>query len=244
MASLDQLDPLAEFAYTMGAIHAALTNLTVSVRAAAPIATPEWRKERSEYVAAQVDRLGILAGQGIDEQIRDALETRPKAWTVQALLHAKSAQRFAWMIADQAWDENSTADEYDQIAGSLHALHVKFMEVRAIQKVTPTPQEPDNQGSANHRPQGSAAQNRPDQSVGESLLQKLAIVIGDDNAAQLVHIHQRTDLTPEEKMNQMLIIDRRLAGKKSPDWAVLLSVSEGRVRQLETWKRLQARATS
>ena len=128
--ALDQLEPLTEFGITIGGISLALTVMALSVRGNDPIATPEWRTWRAEFIAAQASRLETLAAGGIDVQARCALQLPAGAWIVGALLEARDARRFARLIADPAWDQVATEVEYNEILGTLGRLHDKFTEVR------------------------------------------------------------------------------------------------------------------
>jgi hypothetical protein len=87
---------------------------------------------------------------------------------------------------------------------------------------------------------GNEGGERPsDQPTTEELMLRMAQAVGDDNAAQILAVAQRKDLTGERKMEQILRMDRRYAGKNSNDWAILLGVKPAAIRQYAIWKGLQ-----
>jgi hypothetical protein len=73
----------------------------------------------------------------------------------------------------------------------------------------------------------------------EQRMERFAQVIGDKNAALIMELLNKKDLSGEEKMKEILKLDRRFTGKKSTDWAVILNVSDAAVRGYATWKTLQ-----
>jgi hypothetical protein len=73
---------------------------------------------------------------------------------------------------------------------------------------------------------------------------RFAQAVGDDNALKIIAIAQRSDLSGEKKMKEILKIDRRFEGKDSNQWADLLGVSAAAVRGYQTWKDLQRRRKS
>jgi hypothetical protein len=75
-------------------------------------------------------------------------------------------------------------------------------------------------------------------------MERVAQAIGDDNAVRILAIAHRKDLSGEGKMQEILRVDSRFAGKDSPEWAVLLNVSAAAVRGYGTWKDLQRRKKS
>lgn len=77
-------------------------------------------------------------------------------------------------------------------------------------------------------------------SDAERDLQRVAQAVGDDTAGKVMAIAQRTDLSADEKMAQIVRLDRRYAGKDSNDWATLLGITSAAVRVTKTWKVTQA----
>ena len=78
-----------------------------------------------------------------------------------------------------------------------------------------------------------------DQPSMEQHLHQLAQAVGDENAARILAIVQRSDLTGEEKMEEVLRLDFRFVGKNSGEWGKLLGVTPDAVRGYELWKLLQ-----
>lgn len=76
------------------------------------------------------------------------------------------------------------------------------------------------------------------QPVGSDWMQRIASAVGGPEAKEIMRIAESENST-DEKMQQILRVDRRWAGKGSPDWATLLRVSEGAVRKSPTWKQLK-----
>jgi hypothetical protein len=68
---------------------------------------------------------------------------------------------------------------------------------------------------------------------------QVAQAIGDGQAAKIIAIAQRTDLSAEEKMKAIVKLDSRFKGKNSPEWGKLLGVTPEAVRLLGYWRELQ-----
>lgn len=65
-------------------------------------------------------------------------------------------------------------------------------------------------------------------------------VLLDSADVEIMKIARNTDLGGEDRMLEILRIDRRFEAKKSTWWANLLQVSAPAVRQYDTWKSIQA----
>jgi hypothetical protein len=75
----------------------------------------------------------------------------------------------------------------------------------------------------------------------EQHMQRVVQAVGDNSAILILAIAQRTDLSGEQKMEEMLHLDARFAGKDSAEWGKLLGVRAAAVRGYPLWKRLQER---
>lgn len=73
----------------------------------------------------------------------------------------------------------------------------------------------------------------------EEQMRRVALAVGDDNAARIIEIAQRKDRSGDEKMQELILLDKRLIGKDSGEWGTLLGVSAAAIRGYSTWKRLQ-----
>jgi hypothetical protein len=73
----------------------------------------------------------------------------------------------------------------------------------------------------------------------EQHMQRVVQAVGDSSAIRILAIAQRTDLSGEQKMEEMLRLDSRFAGKDSAEWGKLLGVRAAAVRGYPRWKRLQ-----
>jgi hypothetical protein len=73
----------------------------------------------------------------------------------------------------------------------------------------------------------------------EQEMERVALAVGDDNAARILAIAQRKDWKGERKMEEILRLDNRFASKDSGEWADLIGVSAAAVRSYRTWKALQ-----
>ena len=78
----------------------------------------------------------------------------------------------------------------------------------------------------------------------EQQMERLAQVIGDDNAVKVLGIAQRTDIGGEEKLREIVKIDIRFKGKKSEELAGMLGVSDAAVRGYDIWKEWRAEQKS
>jgi len=58
---------------------------------------------------------------------------------------------------------------------------------------------------------------------------------------RVIEIADRQDWDADRKMREICREDTSFAGLESPDWATLLNVTEGRIRQCAFWKKLQER---
>lgn len=74
----------------------------------------------------------------------------------------------------------------------------------------------------------------------EKHVERIAEAVGDETTGQILAIAHRTDWSGERKMQEILKLDRRFAGKDSAQWGSLLQVTPDAVRGYATWKRLQA----
>ena len=67
-----------------------------------------------------------------------------------------------------------------------------------------------------------------------------AHILLDDAEIEIWSICNDEAFSGEKKMQAILRIDPRYAGKSSTFWAGLLSVKDATIRQYETWKLIQA----
>jgi hypothetical protein len=77
----------------------------------------------------------------------------------------------------------------------------------------------------------------------EAQMRQIAEIVGDQNAGAILTIAQRQDWSADRKMQEILRLDQRFAGKDSNQWAMLLGVTASNIRQTGTWKVLH-RTTS
>jgi hypothetical protein len=70
-------------------------------------------------------------------------------------------------------------------------------------------------------------------------MERIALAVGDENAVRILAIAERKDWSGERKMEEILLVDRRFAGRDSNEWATLLKVSAAAVRGYGVWKGLQ-----
>lgn len=73
----------------------------------------------------------------------------------------------------------------------------------------------------------------------EQRMARLALAVGDINAAQILRIADRKDWSGEHGMEEILKTDPRFGGKDSEEWGALLGVLSAAVRSYQSWKRLQ-----
>jgi hypothetical protein len=78
-----------------------------------------------------------------------------------------------------------------------------------------------------------------DQRSLEQQMERAVQAIGDDNAGKILEIASQKDLPGESRMQNILRLDRRFAGKDSNEWATLLGVTPAAVRGYQTWKTLR-----
>ncbi len=64
-------------------------------------------------------------------------------------------------------------------------------------------------------------------------------MVGDENTLAILTIARQEGISGEERMREILELDRRFAGKDSNEWAKLLGVTSSAVRGYGLWKRLQ-----
>jgi hypothetical protein len=91
-------------------------------------------------------------------------------------------------------------------------------------------------------PQPRESVPAPEEASGldiERHVQRTVAAIGDENAVRILGIAQRSDWSGERKMEEILRLDSRFAGKDSKQWGQLLDVSPNAVRGYDRWKRLQ-----
>jgi NTP pyrophosphatase (non-canonical NTP hydrolase) len=84
-----------------------------------------------------------------------------------------------------------------------------------------------------------AADAKTQPPIPAAALEQLAEAIGDENAARVISIANRRDSSAERKMEEILQIDPRFAGKDSHEWAKLLGVSDAAIRKTATWKHIR-----
>jgi hypothetical protein len=75
----------------------------------------------------------------------------------------------------------------------------------------------------------------------EQYMQRVVQAIGDKTAVRILAIASRSDLSGEQKMQEILGLDNRFVGKNCQEWAQLLGVTSAAVRGYSLWKQLQKR---
>ncbi len=88
-------------------------------------------------------------------------------------------------------------------------------------------------------PDAQRAELPSEQSSMEQHMQRVIQAVGDGNAARIMAIANRADLSGEQKMTEIIRLDCRFKGKNSVAWATLLGVSPPAVRGYDCWKELQ-----
>jgi hypothetical protein len=83
------------------------------------------------------------------------------------------------------------------------------------------------------------AESEGEQPNVEQEMERVALAVGDDTAAKIMAIGQRKDWGGEQKMQEILRLDKRFAGKDSVEWGTLVGVSAAAIRGYRTWKLLQ-----
>lgn len=73
-------------------------------------------------------------------------------------------------------------------------------------------------------------------------LEQLVEAIGDENTGRILAVAKRKDWAADRKMEEILRIDGRFAGKDSQTWAKLLEVSDAAIRKTTTWKLIRNQA--
>jgi hypothetical protein len=86
---------------------------------------------------------------------------------------------------------------------------------------------------------GQATELLSDKHGIEEQMQRVALAVGDDNAAKIMAIAQRRDLSGDEKMQEIVNVDSRFGGKNSAEWGTLLGVTPAAIRGYKTWKTIQ-----
>jgi len=113
-----------------------------------------------------------------------------------------------------------------RVGGSLDEAIVAIEEARAKLRMMLAVQPPTDEA-------------RPSQPDLEQEFRRVAGVIGDDNAIAILAIAQQQEQSAEERMQKILNLDSRFAGKNSNEWATILGVTPAAVRGYDLWKRLQ-----
>jgi hypothetical protein len=90
----------------------------------------------------------------------------------------------------------------------------------------------------------SEAGGTPDQPDIGQLIERVALAAGDENTVEVLAIAHRQDWSAERKIEEILRLDPRFAGKNSRQWATLLGVTPQAVRQTGIWTELQRRKKS
>jgi hypothetical protein len=70
-------------------------------------------------------------------------------------------------------------------------------------------------------------------------MERFALVVGDKTAKEIMEIAHRKDWPGERKMEEILRLDPRFAGKNSNEWAALLGITSAAVRGYDAWKAIQ-----
>jgi hypothetical protein len=73
----------------------------------------------------------------------------------------------------------------------------------------------------------------------EQHMQRVAEAVGDENAVRILAIANRSDLSGERKMEELIRLDSRFASKDSVEWGKLIGVSPAAIRGYGLWKRWQ-----
>jgi hypothetical protein len=69
----------------------------------------------------------------------------------------------------------------------------------------------------------------------EKQVEQFAAATMDENTAKILRIADDTARDADERMKEIIRIDRRFACHTSPKWAALLHVTDARIRQTECW---------
>ena len=106
------------------------------------------------------------------------------------------------------------------------------------------PPEPQEEFTSENEPVAPAASGheRPDEAEAE--IMRIAQAYGGSELATILGIAKQPSLSADEKMKQIVRIDRSFQGKDSNDWATLLEVTPAAVRQTESWKAIRAQNAS
>src|SRR5262249_46417792 len=78
----------------------------------------------------------------------------------------------------------------------------------------------------------------------EQHMERVALAVGDDNTTKILVIAGRKDWSGERRMEEIIRLDGRYAGKNSNKLATLLGVTPAAVRGYGIWKQIQAKKAS
>ncbi len=92
------------------------------------------------------------------------------------------------------------------------------------------------QGMGSPPAEGEPTAENGDQQNIEKRMEQVAQAVGDDNATKIMQIANRKDWPGERKMEEILRLDSRFAGKDSTEWGTLLNVTPAAVRGYKPWK--------
>ena len=84
----------------------------------------------------------------------------------------------------------------------------------------------------------NAEQPRGERSLEEHMAQVVQAV-GDEMSVRIMAVANQKDLSGEERMKKIILLDCRYARKKSTEWSKLLCVSDAAIRGYKTWKVIQ-----
>jgi hypothetical protein len=79
-------------------------------------------------------------------------------------------------------------------------------------------------------------------SIEQPDIERIVEAVGDENTLKILASVGRKDLSGDQKMQELIGLDKRFAGKNSSVWAKLLGVTPPAVRSYGTWKELRRQA--
>jgi hypothetical protein len=164
--------------------------------------------------------------------IHDGAETAlPPAERIrQAIRHTRLSWRIGPrpQVADCAADVDGLCELWRDLLGRPPRLPSPTNMGEALDLLDQLEEELDRKGPA----------ARSNQSI-EQHMERIVQAVGDDSTARILAIASRNDWSGERKMQEILRLDNRFAGKDSEDWATLLGVTSAAVRAYPTWKGLR-----
>lgn len=113
----------------------------------------------------------------------------------------------------------------------LRAWRGKLQSLRALAVAPPPTEHP----ACKVEPPAAEKTSNADQ-----LLARLCEVVGDEVTTKVLAMASQKDLSGEQRMAEIIRLDKRFAAKNSVQWGTLLDVTPAAVRGYPSWKRLQA----